>query len=78
MLTVEQDQADIIEVKVPQKFFDKSIKEIKFPVRAIVGIIKRGKKIIIPKGDTLVREEDVMIIFAKSDDMQKLKEFINK
>ena len=78
LLTVEQDQADIIEVKVPQKFFDKSIKEIKFPVRAIVGIIKRGKKIIIPKGDTLVREEDVMIIFAKSDDMQKLKEFINK
>ena len=78
LLTVEQDQADIIEIKVPQKFFDKPIKEIKFPVRAIVGIIKRGKKIIIPKGNTLVREDDTMIIFTKSDDMQKLKEFVEK
>ena len=78
LLTVEQDQADVIEIKVPQKFFEKPIKEIKFPVRAIVGIIKRGKKIIIPKGNTLVREDDTMIIFTKSDDMQKLKEFVEK
>ena len=78
LLTVEQDQADIIEVKVPPKFFEKSIREIKFPVRAVVGIIKRSKKIIIPKGDTLVRADDTMIIFTKSADMQKLKEFVEQ
>jgi len=54
------------------------MKEIKFPVRAIVGIIKRGKKIIIPKGDTLVRADDRMIIFTRSEDMQKLKEFVER
>ena len=78
LLTVEQDQADIIEVDVPAKFFEKPMKEIKFPVRAIVGIIKRGKKIIIPKGDTLVRADDRMIIFTRSEDMQKLKEFVER
>lgn len=78
LLTVEQNQADIVKVKVPEKFYGKTIKEIKFPVKAIIGIIKRGKKIIIPKGDTLFREEDKMIIFTKSVDVQELKEFIEK
>ncbi len=76
LLTVEQNQAEVIEADVPEKFFDKQIKDIKFPAKAIVGIIKRGKKIIIPKGNTLLRAADTMIIFAKSADIQKLKEFI--
>ena len=76
LLTVEQNQAEVIEADVPEKFFDKQIKDIKFPIKAIVGIIKRGKKIIIPKGNTLLRVADRMIIFAKSVDIQKLKEFL--
>ena len=76
LLTVEQNQAEIIEAKVPKRFFDKPIKDIHFPVKAIVGIIKRGKRIIIPKGDTLVRENDTMIIFTKSIDMQEIKDFV--
>ena len=78
LLTVEQDQADIVENKVPEKFYDKTIRELKFPVRAVVGILKRGKKIIIPKGDTMMRADDTMIIFTKSDDVPKLKEFLSK
>jgi len=76
LLTVEQNQADITRLEAPPKFFNKQIKEIHLPVKAVIGMIKRGKKIIIPKGDTTVRAEDRMIFFAKSDDTQKLKEFI--
>ncbi len=78
LLTVEQDQADIVKILAPEKLFNKMMKEIKFPVHAIVGIIKRGKKIIIPKGDTMIRAEDKMIIFARSEDVPKLKEFLDK
>ena len=76
LLTVEQNQAEIIEAKAPRKFFEKAIREIRFPVKAVVGIIKRGKKIIIPKGDTLIRENDTMIIFTKSVDMEQVKDFV--
>lgn len=78
LLTVEQDQADIIEMKVPENLFDTPMKSIKFPVKAVVAIIKRNKKIIIPKGDTLLRKDDTIIVFTKSDDVQKLKEFLEK
>ncbi|MCQ2958397.1 MAG: NAD-binding protein, partial [Candidatus Gastranaerophilales bacterium] len=78
LLTVEQNQADIIKALVPEKFYNKQLKEIKFPVKVVIGIIKRGNKIIIPKGDTLLRENDKMIIFTKSVDVPKLKEFIQK
>ena len=76
LLTVEQNQAEVIEIKAPQRFFEKTMKDIHFPVKAIVGIIKRGKKIIIPKGNTLIRPDDIMIIFTKSVDVQSLKEFL--
>ena len=76
LLTVEQNQGEVIEAKVPKKFFDKELKDIHFPVKAIIGIIKRGKKIIIPNGHNLLRENDTMIIFTKSTDVQKVKEFI--
>jgi len=78
LLTVEQDQADIIEMKVPENLFDTPMKSIKFPVKAVVAIIKRNKKIIIPKGDTLLRKDDTIIVFTKSNDVQKLKEFLEK
>jgi len=78
LLTVEQNQGEVIKAKVPEKFYNKQLKEIKFPTKAVVGIIKRGNKIIIPKGDTLVRADDTMIIFIKSVDIQKLKEFIQR
>jgi len=78
LLTVEQDQADIIEMKVPENLFDTPMKSIKFPVKAVVDIIKRNKKIIIPKGDTLLRKDDTIIVFTKSNDVQKLKEFLEK
>ena len=78
LLTVEQNQADIIQAIVPEKFYDMKVKDIRFPVKVVIGIVKRGKKIIIPKGDTLLRQDDRMIIFTKSVDVQKLKEFIRK
>ena len=76
LLTVEQNQAEVIEAKAPKKFFEKTIKDIHFPAKAVVGIIKRGKRIIIPKGNTMIREDDTMIIFTKSVDIQEIKDFI--
>ena len=78
LLTVEQGKAEIVSFNVCEKFFDKQIKDVKLPVRAVIAIIKRGKKIIIPKGDTLLRKDDKIIVFVKSEDVKILKEFIEK
>ena len=78
LLTVEQGKAEIVSFNVCEKLFDKQIKEVHLPVKAVIAIIKRGKKILIPKGDTLLRKDDKIIVFVKSEDVKVLKEFMEK
>jgi trk system potassium uptake protein TrkA len=65
-------------MSAPKKFHDKEVKDIKLPAKAIIGALKRGNKILIPKGNTLIRENDDILIFTTSEDAVKLKEFFKK
>ncbi len=49
--------------------------DLRFPAPAIVGIIQRRNHVIIPKGDTQIRENDILIIFTKADTAEKVKEY---
>lgn len=49
--------------------------ELRFPAPAIVGIIQRRNHVIIPKGDTQIKEHDILIIFTKADTAQKIKDY---
>lgn len=75
---VERGQGEVIEVTTPKGFSDIAIMDIKSPAKAIIGAIKRGHKVIIPKGNTLIREDDKLIIFTMSDDAQIVKEYFIK
>lgn len=76
LASVEQGQGEVIEIKANKKFDNKKVMEFQFPTRAIIGVVQRRNHVIIPKGDTLVREDDVMIIFTKSEDAPKIKEYL--
>ena len=52
--------------------------ELKIPAKAVVSIIQRGTKVIIPKGQTLVRAQDKLIIFAKAEDSDIIKDYFAK
>ena len=45
------------------------------PARAIVGIIQRRNKVIIPKGDTLIMKQDNLIIFTTNTNAPVIKNF---
>ncbi len=75
---VERGQGEVIEVSVPDRHTDIEVKDMQFPAKAIIGAIKRGRKILIPKGDTLIREDDNMIIFTTSEDAPQIKEFFKR
>ena len=51
--------------------------DLKVPTKAIVAIIQRRNKIIIPKGDTQLKTNDNMIIFTTSENASIVKEFFN-
>ncbi|MDD3149490.1 MAG: Trk system potassium transporter TrkA [Candidatus Gastranaerophilales bacterium] len=75
---VEQGQGEVLEITAPDKFKNTEIKDIKLPAKAIIGAIRRGYKVLIPKGNTLIREDDNMIIFTTADQAQKIKEYFTK
>ena len=51
--------------------------DIKMPVPCVIAIIRRGSKVIIPKGQTMIQGGDILLIFTKTDDVIKVKEYLN-
>ncbi len=74
LATVEQGEAEVLEIAVKNDFDGKLIKDIRFPAPAIIGVVQRRSHIIIPKGDTQIRMKDILIVFTKAEDAQKIKE----
>lgn len=75
LATVEQGQGEVLEINVLPEFNNKKVMELKFPVHAIIGVILRRNKVIIPKGDTLITTGDILIIFTTAQSAPEIKEF---
>ena len=75
LATVEQGQGEVLEIPVKSEFSGEKIMDLHLPVAAIIGIIQRNNKVLIPKGDTDIRYEDILIIFTKAEDANAIKEF---
>ena len=54
------------------------IRDRKLPVKAIVGVIQRRKRIIIPNGATQIMGGDNLIIFTTSENAPNIKEFFEE
>ena len=75
LATVERGQGESIEILVPKNFETKTLFEIKLPFPCVIAIINRGSKVIIPKGQTEIMPNDVLLVFVKSDDVMAVKEY---
>jgi len=75
LATVEQGQGEVLEINVLPEFNGKKIMDLRFPARAIIGVILRRNKVIIPKGDTLITTDDILIIFTTAQSAPVIKEF---
>ena len=75
LATVEQGKGEILEITIPEKYSDTMIKDLKMPAKAIVSIIQRKNKVLIPKGDTMVRALDNLIIFTTAENSSVIKEY---
>ncbi len=73
--TVERGQGEIVEIQLNNNFVQKQLMEIKMPVSGVIAIVRRGSKVIIPKGQTQIRPNDTLLIFTKTNDVTAIKEF---
>ncbi len=72
---VEKGQGEVLEISMSEDFEDIKIMDISLPVKAIIGAIKRGSKILIPKGSTYIRANDNLMVFTTTESAGKVKSF---
>ena len=67
-----QGQAEIVEVIATShmKIIDEPLKNLELPDTFLVAAIHRGNKLIIPTGDTIIREDDRVIIISLISDLK--------
>ena len=78
LATVERGQGRIIEAVVPDNFEEISLMNLNIPVKAIIATIQRGHSIIIPKGVTIIKPKDKLLIFTREEDSQKVIDFFKE
>jgi trk system potassium uptake protein TrkA len=71
------DKLSILELTINKgdKSCDKKLKDIKLPNNTIIGVqIKADGNIFVPQGNTEIKDEDKLIIFALKEEVQAVKE----
>ncbi|MDI6453005.1 potassium channel family protein [Peloplasma aerotolerans] len=79
-LSIEDEKIVMLELGVEEDFalVNKRVMDIQFPRNINIGCIFRDPHVIIPKGDTVVRSGDKLIIISTPSEQDEIIEFIQK
>lgn len=61
-----------------KKLMGKKVSEIDLPGESLITVIKRKGGIVIPRGYTVIKEEDELFIIGEADDIEGLKQLKDK
>ena len=73
-----QEDADVrlAEKRITRRhpWVNKTLKEVRFPDNSMVILIRRGNQSILPKGDTKILYDDVLVFYDVSKQLELKKE----
>jgi len=77
---VEEGKAEVLEFDISSetKILGTHLKDIDFPSGSIVGIVLRGEKVIIPRGDYVAALGDRVIIFTLPEAVKKVEKILGQ
>jgi len=70
---VERGQGEVLRLTLPEDFPETLVRDFKLPARAIIGVVKRGRNVVIPNGDTPLLALDQLIVFTMAKDAEAVK-----
>ncbi len=76
----EDSKSEILEIAVNENspHIGKRIVELNFPETAIIAMIHRGEKFVIPKGNTIIKEGDIFVILSENrENLDMISECLN-
>ncbi len=73
-------EAEVTEIIIDKDLpiINKPIVELNLPKGIIIGALVRHGEVIIPKGHTIIKANDRIVVFCLNEDLDKLKMFFNK
>lgn len=79
-LSIEDEKIVMLEIGVEEEFsiVNKRLMDIEFPSNINISCIFRDPHVIIPKGDTLIKADDKLIIITTPNDQDEIVEYIQK
>ncbi len=79
-LSIEDEKVVMLEMGVEENFMlvNKRIMDISFPKNINISCIFRDPHVIIPKGDTVIKALDKLIIISTPTEQDEIVEFIKK
>ena len=72
---IEGGKGEVLRLTLPDSFQEVQIRDLKLSANAIIGVIIRGHKVLIPNGETHLLPKDLLKIFTMKEDSEKIKEF---
>jgi trk system potassium uptake protein TrkA len=67
-----------IDIKGKLPILDKPIKDIRMPSKTIIGVIIRGKDVIIPTGDDVIKLGDRIIVFLLPETIYEVEKMFSR
>ena len=73
--SINDGEAEVIEAQVlgTSAVAGKTVRDADLPDAALIGLIKKGEKIVVPRGDTRLAEGDVLTIFAMRESVSEVE-----
>ncbi|MFT5698299.1 MAG: trk system potassium uptake protein TrkA [Desulforhopalus sp.] len=71
---LEGGKGEMLRLTIPETFKEVKLKDFSFPVKAVIGVIFRGHKVLIPNGNSTLSPGDRLKIFTMKEDSETIKE----
>ena len=78
LATVERGQGKVLEINVPFNFKAEALMNLKLPCKAIIAIIQRRNRVIIPRGTTQIMPFDNLIVFTTQENADAILNYFRK
>ncbi len=78
LATVERGQGKVLEVSIPFDFKTDMIMNLKLPCKAVIAIIQRRNRIIIPRGTTQIMPFDNIIVFTTQQNADSILNYFKR
>jgi trk system potassium uptake protein len=70
---IEGGKGEVLRLIVPESFKEIKLKDFQFKANAIIGLISRRHRLLIPNGNTLICPGDRLKIFTMKEDSENIK-----